>query len=392
MSKKTPLPRAHPLSSGITIRDPVHGPIEFTPVEQRLLDSPDFQRLRGIKQLAMAHLVYPGAHHTRFEHSIGTLHLADAMASRLRLSEDERARLRLSALLHDVGHIAFSHEAEEVTAPRLGDHEKMGAQRIRSSPLCDIISESDDPKTVAAWATGASYGQLITSDVGADRIDYLLRDAHYTGVAYGVVDWARIIGTLSWDRAGPALEAGGLEAAESLVLARFAMFHTVYFHHAVRIARAMLQQGLRAALADSKFDWKAAVGDGDTLMLQRLRAVAAAQPWAEALIERRLYKRAAVIPWKDVRPAAQQAVRSGKLAQELSAAANGPVILDPPGRFVSGTTLRILTAEGPQPLGSLSPLVASLQSAADARANLLVCCPPQRLAAVSRAAAQALES
>ncbi len=378
------------MSSGITIRDPVHGTLEFTELEQRLIDTPDFQRLRGIKQLAMAHLVYPGAHHTRFEHSIGTLHLADQMARHLHLGEDQRTRLRLSALLHDVGHIAFSHEAEEVTASKLGDHEKMGAERICSSLLSDIIAEADSPKEVAAWATGSSYGQLISSDVGADRIDYLLRDAHYTGVAYGVIDHPRILGTLCWDHAGPALEFGGLEAAESLILARFAMFHTVYFHHAVRIARAMLQQGLRVALATPSFDWKAAAQDGDAAMLLRLSSLPAAKPWAQALLDRRLYKRAAIIPWKEVSPSLQQAIRSGKLAAELSQTAGCPVILDAPGRFLSGTTLRILTPNGSRSLDSLSPLVASLQSAADARAQLLVCAPPQNAEFVSKAARRAL--
>src|SRR3989338_6308763 len=104
------------------------------------------------------------------------------MARALEFDDDIRRRLRLSALLHDIGHIAFSHEAEEVTSGRLGDHEKIGEKIIRSSPLSDILSENDDPKTIAQWAQGASYGSLIASDIGADRLDYFLRDAHHTGV------------------------------------------------------------------------------------------------------------------------------------------------------------------------------------------------------------------
>lgn len=368
------------------IRDPVQGTLSFTPTETRLMDTPAFQRLRGIRQLAIAHLVYPGAHHTRFEHSLGTLHLADAMARSLALEDDVRRRLRLAALLHDIGHIAFSHESEEVTAAKLGDHEQMGAKRIASPPLSDIISEEDDPRAVAAWAQGQSYGQIIASDVGADRIDYLLRDAHYTGVAYGVIDWPRILSTLAWHPGGLALHARGLEAAESLVLARFAMFQTVYLHHAVRIARLMLQQALRAALADSSFDWDAARQDGDAAMLARLGALPAALPWVSALEARRLYKRAAVVNWSALDSGQRQLVRSGELAARLSQAVGAPVLADPPSRLPVSVTIPVLTPEGPRPLARLSPIVASLQSAAEARATLLVCCEGKDLEKVARAA------
>ena len=357
------------------IRDPVHGTIELSPLEARLIDTHVFQRLRFIRQLGMTHLVYPGAHHTRFEHSLGSLQLADKMARALELPAAERKRLRLAALLHDIGHLAFSHDSECVTAGRFGDHEKRGAKMIRASPLSDIIEKEDDPAQIAKWMQGASFGQLITSDVGADRIDYLLRDAHYTGVAYGVVDGPRIFSTLRWEKGKPALRGGGLEAAESLIMARFEMFHAVYYHHAVRMARAMLQQALSEALDDVRMDWEAAQTEGDTAMLLRLRSLPAARSLADGLLNRRLYKRAWTGRWSALDAGEKRRAKTGELAQELSEACGVSVLVSVPDPFKSHTTISILTPEGAQPLEKASPLVASLEKAAESRAQLIIGAP-----------------
>ena len=371
-------------SEKTVIRDPVHGTIELSPLEARLIDTPVFQRLRFIRQLGMTHLVYPGAHHTRFEHSLGSLQLAEKMARALELPAAERKRLRLSALLHDIGHLAFSHDSESVTQGRFGDHEKRGAKMIRSSPLADIIEKEDDPAQVAKWMQGASFGQLITSDVGADRIDYLLRDAHYTGVAYGVVDGPRIFSTLRWEKGRPALRGNGLEAAESLIMARFEMFHAVYYHHAVRMARAMLQQMLAEALDDSRMDWAVAKMEGDTAMLLRLHKLPAAKSLVEGLMQRRLYKRAWTGRWSTLDAGAKRRAKSGELAQELSEACGVSVLVSAPDPFKSKTTMTILTPEGAQPLEKASPLVASLEKAAAARAQLLIGAPEKELDKVTK--------
>jgi len=368
------------------IRDPVHGTIELTALERTILDSAPLQRLRHVRQLGMAHLVYPGAHHTRFEHSLGCLHLADRMAAAIRLGEDDLVRLRLAALLHDVGHLAFSHDSESVTRERLGDHEARGARMVRSGELADLIGRVENPATIARWLQGSSYGQLLASDVGADRIDYLLRDAHYTGVAYGVVDAARILSTLRWKDNAPALRGGGLEAAESLIMARFEMFHAVYYHHTVRIIRSMLQAALLEGLADPSIDWKAAQSDGDRDLLERISEQPAARKWVQRLTARNLHKRALMVPIGTLDKKQQKAAQDGRMASELSQICGCEVLVSAPDPFKSQTTIAILMEEGALPLEEASPLVASLQEAAAGRAQLLVAAPKGQAKRVEKAA------
>ncbi len=372
---------------GITIRDPVHGSMHFTELERKIIDTPQMQRLRNIRQLAMAHLIYPGAHHTRFEHSLGTCHLADRMANAIGLGKKERRRVRLAALLHDIGHISFSHEAEEVTKAKFGTHEDLGHDRITKGEIAGIIEKEDDPKKVADWASGESYGALIAGDMGADRMDYLMRDAHYTGVAYGVIDVDRIVSTIEWVRGeGLAVRQSGLEAVESLLLARFEMFSTVYMHHAVRIASAMLQQGLRMAMKHKGFAWDAAMEEGDAAMLARLRNVPLASPWVEKLVARRLYKRALTLTWKNVSRRQRQAITSGQLEHYIREKVRVPVIIDMPSNWGKNVKIPIITEDGIKDISKMSPLVAALDMAIEGRASVLVCTEGRHRKRVEKAA------
>ncbi|MFH0927069.1 MAG: HD domain-containing protein, partial [Candidatus Micrarchaeota archaeon] len=153
----------------MNIRDPVHGQIEFCGIEKEVVDLADFQRLRQIKQVGMTYLVYPGAHHTRFEHSLGTAHISSLMAQKLGLSQDEAAQVRLAALLHDVGHMPFSHDSEEVLFPFIGNHEQIGKKKIEKGEIADALSKNYSPKKISELAFGGGHGQIICSDVGADR-------------------------------------------------------------------------------------------------------------------------------------------------------------------------------------------------------------------------------
>ena len=154
----------------IRIRDPLHGTVQLTPFEEKLLDTPQMQMLRGVRQLAMAYLVYPGANHTRFEHSIGTLFLADKICRELSLPSGQTEKIRAAALLHDVGHVAFSHEAEAVLKAKIGDHEHVGKRLIMKSEVADVLREKFAPAEIAGLCS-TPLGQIITSDIGADRMD-----------------------------------------------------------------------------------------------------------------------------------------------------------------------------------------------------------------------------
>lgn len=370
-----------------TIRDPVHGQLKLTGLEIKIIDTPLFQRLRNVRQLGMAHFVYPGAHHTRFEHSLGALYLVDRLASNLRLDRSIRDRLRLAALVHDIGHMAFSHDSEEVLKKRFKNHEQVGLELIQDSEIADIISEVDNPSIVAQWAMGDSYGQLISSDVGADRIDYLLRDAHYTGVAYGVIDWGRILMTLRWHEDAPVIVKNGLESAESIMLARFSMFHTVYYHHAVRITRKMFQHCLRKYSDSDDFDFDDFCRLSDVQLIERLKKES---QMASDLWERRLYKRALMIPWSDLDEVVKSYVVSGQMQKDLDEKFSaGSVFVDPPASFVTDATIDILEKDGQyKSLSQISAISSSLQAAAKQRATLLICSDKKIISEVSSYAAE----
>lgn len=190
------------------IRDPVHGYVKMTKVERDLIDSKFVQRLRRIHQLAGSYLVYPGAVHTRFEHVIGTMHVAGQMAESLALSSDissdQVQEVRIAALLHDVGHGPFSHMYEEVLAEKTGvTHEDISQRIVLETSIRDILEKNGfSPKKMAAFAVGKQktrphyMNEIIAGGLSADMMDYLLRDSYFTGVEYGKVDVQRVIDSL----------------------------------------------------------------------------------------------------------------------------------------------------------------------------------------------------
>jgi hypothetical protein len=288
------------------IRDPVHVFIRMDSNERRVLDSRPLQRLRHIHQLAMSYLVYPGATHRRFEHSLGVMELAGRVFDVITLPEhlhdsvrglvprDEldhwRRTLRMAALCHDVGHLPFSHAAEAELLPSGWDHEQLTLEIIRSPEMEEIWKtmtpplRSDDilklavgPKKMEAYAKWgrvtkkqaeytdweAILAEVIVGDsFGVDRMDYLLRDSHHIGVPYGRFDHYRLIDTL---RILPAehigsqepmlgVEEGGLHCAEALLLARYFMYIQVYFHPVRRIYDIHLKDFLRKWLKGGQFE------------------------------------------------------------------------------------------------------------------------------------------
>lgn len=273
------------------IRCPLHGFIAVRDWEWNIISHSAFQRLRRIRQLAWTDQVYPGAMHTRFEHSLGVMHVANAMfESVVSTSQDfllnemqftpealerERMLVRLAALLHDVGHAPFSHAAEELF-PVVDDvpleHEDYSVEIVRREVADAIDSHPDSDNyrikadDVAALLAGTAaagrsliWRDLITGQLDADRIDYLLRDSLHTGVDYGRFDWRRLIRCLLFVRTGEGLAPrlgvteGGLHAAEGLVLARYFMFTQVYFHKTRVSYDIHLKETLRELLPNGMF-------------------------------------------------------------------------------------------------------------------------------------------
>ncbi len=221
------------------IRDSIHGDLHLGKFEIELIDTPQIQRLRRIKQLGFTYLVYPGANHTRFEHSIGTMYLASRLADNLALDDYQKSILRVCAILHDSGHGPFSHVSEGVMDT---SHEELTSKLIKESQLSDLLSENFDLNEIIDIISGkGSLGQIISGELDVDRMDYLLRDSHYTGVAYGVIDVERLLYNMILEE-NLILKRKGLQAAESMLLARYSMYPSVYQHHTTRIINAMFRR------------------------------------------------------------------------------------------------------------------------------------------------------
>jgi HD superfamily phosphohydrolase len=244
------------------IRDPIHGYIKITKEERELIDSIFVQRLRRIHQLAGAYLVYPGGVHSRFEHVIGTMHVAgligQSVASKAGLRDDDIQELRIAALLHDVGHGPFSHLFEEVLSEKSDlSHEDVSQRIVSESEIADVLRRNGyQPSKMSNLCVGKSKGQpflnqVIAGGLSADMMDYLLRDTYFTGVEYGKVDIQRVIDSLGVSSDGHLmLERAALYAFEALLIARYEMFKAVYFHRTVRAAELMLAHSM--ALADKE--------------------------------------------------------------------------------------------------------------------------------------------
>lgn len=231
------------------IRDSIHGDLHLTDFELKLVDTVEMQRLRRIKQLGFTSLVYPGANHTRFEHSIGTLYLADKLGKRLDLEEDVIELLRVCGLLHDIGHAPFSHVSERALEHK---HETVTKEIIKNSAITDILTEKFNANYITKIIDGQTkYGKIISGDLDVDRMDYLIRDSYYTGVAYGVIDTERLLYSLKYDdNDNLIITHKGVQAAESTLLARYFMYPTVYQHHTTRIVNSMFRVCLKRMIQD----------------------------------------------------------------------------------------------------------------------------------------------
>ena len=245
------------------IKDPVHGYVYVTEDEKAVIDSYPVQRLHRLRQLAGAEYVYPGANHTRFEHSVGVMYLAGRVAenpyiSQL-VSEEELAMVRVAGLLHDVGHGPFSHVFEQLLEKELDKtHEDITTWIIKKSELQDILKKNGcKPDDVSKLAVGklhrpgkAFLDQIISSAVDVDKQDFIVRDTHHTGAEYGFIDIFRLIHTLDVMEGNLAVDVGALSALESLIIARIESFKSIYFHRVGRAAQIMLALAMEKANAE----------------------------------------------------------------------------------------------------------------------------------------------
>src|SRR3970040_813897 len=241
----------------LDIIDPIHDFVRAYGVEIKIIDNPIFQRLRRIRQLSGAYLTYPGAQHTRFEHSLGVMHITGQAAQALEekgiINSDDIENLRLAALLHDIGHGPFSHLFEEVAQrKKKSSHEQLGRDLILKTEIGDLISKSGfNKKFITKLAFGDSklqfMNEIISGVLSADIMDYLLRDGYFTGAEHAKIDHKRITQSLDVYHKKLALEKSELYSFESMMHSRYQMFKAVYFHKTVRSAEVMLLESMRLA-------------------------------------------------------------------------------------------------------------------------------------------------
>jgi uncharacterized protein len=306
------------------VRDPLWNTIRVDPVAVRILDTPAFQRLRYIRQLGFAHLVYPGATHTRFDHALGVYHLA---RRGVRLLQERGGvpdqvwegseTVVCAALLHDIGHYAFSHALEELEADRLpGDHESVSARFFESDELREALAPLGPgaPEEIHELIRGGGSHPLrglVSGSLDLDKMEYLRRDALFCGVPYGEVDVDRLLQGLLLlpDPDTGELEVGIEEkvvsALESLLFAKYQMFRNVYWHHGVRAATALYKRIVDETVRVGLLSSDELVGPTDEELLYEIRRRASersdpesrriGERWIPALRNRRLPKRACEI-------------------------------------------------------------------------------------------------
>ena len=432
------------------INDPVHGTIRLEGPMVELASTPEMNRLSQIRQLGLAYLVFPGAHHTRFEHSLGAMHVAGLLGSSMCLDPKEVLLLRCAGMLHDLGHGPFSHTMENLFKDRLHkDHMELTRDIItgeaspwdldwwdsdwkdlsRGRDIPTILEGADlSPKEVAALVCqegrsgdgpqkvlGVEDGQaffpsklylfqVIHSPLDADQLDFLLRDSHYSGVAYGIIDLDRIVATATLHHGEFMVHRRGISALEGMLVARSLMYSSVYFHKTARIAECML---CRAGdhLSDEALERVWGMTDGEVLRFIRDQGGLAGKI-ATMLRFRQLFKSAlridseaiagndeASLPLKTMTKDLwdeRERRRTEKEIERKARVQEGTVIIDvpDPGLTLSEprlkrTDIKVL-GDRPALLSTISSLARALQRRPPVPWCLMVSCPAADREAVAK--------
>ncbi|MBI5552595.1 MAG: HD domain-containing protein [Desulfobacterales bacterium] len=260
------------MSEAREIRDPVFNFIQLTGTEAEIVNSSVFQRLRGIRQLAFANLVYPGALHTRFEHSLGVCHVAGLMAKALGVdpSKDEYRLLRLAALLHDIGHGPFSHISEDILDIYSEKDASKNTYKIHESITADIIRHNEELiihhsereniiKLLAHGYSDPLLRSIVSGPLDADKQDYLLRDSYFCGVKYGVFDLGQLHRELravtdAIEGKHLMISKDGVHALEQFVLAKYYISNQVYRHRVRLITDQMLIRAITRGIDSDQIE------------------------------------------------------------------------------------------------------------------------------------------
>ena len=428
------------------IHDPLHGSIVVNDVFLDILSRHEMQRLRSVKQLGMANTVFPGANHTRLEHSLGVYHLAGRMGSSIGMDKDDIRHVCAAALLHDVCHLPYSHNLSEMYENRTGtDHMEMARSLITGTVptynehdedllggtgtiaevlekngmsadiICDLIAHprSNVKGLDAFMSSGEKQSffsskdhlhQIIHGPVDADQMDYLIRDAHYTGVAHGTIDIERLLTQMKVHNNTIVLERGGVVAAEGLMVSRALMYTSVYFNKTVRIAEMMLSKATELSNVDMG---TLHLMDDPRLMNELIAEGGRPSEMMRSLIHRRLYKKAFSAYSIDMdEDQTKKIVRYStyndkkRLEDEIADEAGvdySEVIADIPSRSallshvkIGKTDVSILYDGRVRPITRISPVSKALQSRDTFDWAIMISAPDEHRERVGKAAASIL--
>ena len=353
----------------IEIRDPVHGYVKLDDFAQALIGTPQMQRLRWIKQLGLANLVYPGANHTRFEHSLGAYHLAMVLADHMDLNDEERLKVGAAAILHDIGHGPLSHATEAALSPFLRREHESVIDLLRKSELREVLREHGlHPQEIQSIINGENQlGQIVSSEIDADRMDYLIRDSHYTGVAYGVIDHLRLIKMMKVHLGDLVVESGGIQAATSFLISRLLMHPAVYYHHVCRISECMIASGIRRMIDDGIEAAEVNAMDDEELFSSMTAHGGVAAEMVSRIKSRRLFKRAVYVGLESLESSSRSWGSERRIAQEIADQAGldiDYVLVDNPALpDAEEGDFPVLVDGEVKPLRDVSPLVAILEQA-----------------------------
>ena len=364
------------------VRDPIHDYIDLSSVEVKLVDTPAYQRLRWIKQLGPTNLVYPGANHTRHEHCMGTSHVVGKMADSVGLESGDKQLASVAGLLHDLGHTAFSHLGDEIDG--VEDHVIRTTKIITETEISDILSEEGiNSKEVNQIIMGEhKLGPLVSGDLDGDRLDYLVRDAHYTGVSTGV-DMGRLIATMSMSDSNLVIKEGGLPAVEALLTARSTMYPTVYFHPFVRGAELMLVRATNHAISSNQFTKENFINFTDHKLLSELdKAGGLSKEIVNNFENRNIVKRALSLTKEQVENSGLEKSKRDQyeadIASKLGVSASEIYVDIPPLPVVPGLKAKILKNDGNIDLArNLSRLLLGLYEAQFDHWRCSVYAPPR---------------
>jgi len=423
------------------IHDAIHGSIKFEDVTLRLLETPEMQRLSGIKQLGLGYLVFPGANHTRLEHSIGVGYVAGRMGEVLGLPKEEIDLLKAAGMLHDLGHSPFSHTLEyllyektkldhmEITTKiiegkidllegleiegRERIHEILADYGLDTKQICKMILGKTKEITLEDFEKKREYFgddknyliNMISGSLDADQLDYLLRDAHYTGVAHGAIDFPRILHTLKIKNGELMVDKKGVPALEGMLVARALMYSAVYFHKTNRIGELMLSRAVEEIEMDN---WIEIYRFNDSELISLLLSQGGyPREIALRLKYRRLFKKAMVKTFDELEENYEEGYRDTllnlcdlkerrKVEREIAESAgieNEYVLIDIPSRNVilseprlTKTNVKIVDGEHVYPLSKFSPLARALQTRKVQDWAIMVATPKEHVEKVKKVA------